>query len=86
MCSLLGTLGAMLGVKLYILGVMGYDKPIWDVLAPEGEQEGAQKRSTTRPRSPGSQLGKWCQLGCSSSDLLRGSLGSVFHRKKCVLE
>ena len=41
MRSLLGTLGAMLGVKLYILGVMGYDKPIWDVLALQGEQEEA---------------------------------------------
>ena len=39
--SLLGTLGAMLGVKLYILGVMGYDKPIWDVLVLQGEQEEA---------------------------------------------
>ena len=39
--SLLGTLGVMLGVKLYILGVMGYDKPIWDVLALQGEQEEA---------------------------------------------
>ena len=39
--SLLGTLGAILDAKLYILGVAGYDKPIWDVLAPEGEQEEA---------------------------------------------
>ena len=38
---LLGTLGAILGAKLYILGVAEYDKPIWDVLAPEREQEEA---------------------------------------------
>jgi len=44
MCLLLGTLGVMLGVKLYILGVMGYDKPIWDVLALQGEQEEAGER------------------------------------------
>jgi len=25
------------GGKLYILGVAGYDTPIWDVLAPEEE-------------------------------------------------
>jgi len=28
-------------VKLYILGVAGYNKPIWDVLALQGEQEKA---------------------------------------------
>jgi hypothetical protein len=39
--SLLGTLGAILGAKLYILGVAGYDTPIWDVLAPEEEREEA---------------------------------------------
>jgi hypothetical protein len=39
--SLLGTLGAIFGAKLYILGVAGYDTPIWDVLVPEGEQEEA---------------------------------------------
>jgi len=40
-CSLLGTLGAILGIKLYILRVIGYDKPIWDVLALQREQEKA---------------------------------------------
>ena len=39
--SLFGTLGGIWGRKLYILGVAGYNKPIWDVLAPEGEQEEA---------------------------------------------
>ena len=39
--SLLGTLGAIWGAKLYIWGVAGYDIPIWDVLTPEGEQEEA---------------------------------------------
>ena len=36
--SLLGGFG---GGKLYIWGVVGYDKPIWDVLTPEGEREEA---------------------------------------------
>jgi len=36
--SLLGSFG---GMKLYILGVAGYNKPIWDVLALQGEQEEA---------------------------------------------
>ena len=29
------------GRKLYILGVAGYNKPIWDVLALQGEREEA---------------------------------------------
>ena len=33
--------GCIGGGKLYILGVAGYNKPIWDVLAPEGEWEEA---------------------------------------------
>ena len=37
-CSPLGSLGSR---KLYILGVVGYVTPIWDVLALEGEQEEA---------------------------------------------
>ena len=40
-CLLLGMLGGILGTKLYILGVAGYDIPIWDVLAREGEREEA---------------------------------------------
>ena len=38
---LLGTLGGISGAKLYILGVAGYDIPIWNVLAHEGEWEEA---------------------------------------------
>ena len=33
--------GALLGGKFYILGVEGYNKPIWDVLTLEGEREEA---------------------------------------------
>jgi hypothetical protein len=42
--SLLGALGGISGGILYILGVAGYVIPIWDVLAPEGEQEEAGER------------------------------------------
>ena len=40
-CSLLGGFG---GGKLYILGVAGYNRPIWDVLALQGvwEEAGGQ--------------------------------------------
>ena len=38
---LFGTLGGIWGGKLYILGVAGYNKHIWDVLALEGEREEA---------------------------------------------
>ena len=37
-CSLLGGFG---GRKLYILGVAGYNRPIWDVLALQGVWEEA---------------------------------------------
>ena len=36
--------GVFLGGKFYILGVAGYNKPIWDVLALEGEREEARER------------------------------------------
>ena len=42
--SLFGTLGGIWGGKLYILGVAGYNTPIWDVLALQGEQEEAGER------------------------------------------
>ena len=37
--------------------------PIWDVLAARGERVGAGEQRATRPRCPGSQLGRRCQLG-----------------------
>jgi len=36
--------GCVGGRKLYILGVAGYNKCIWDVLALEGEREEAGER------------------------------------------
>ena len=49
--------GMMGGQKLYILGVAGYNKPIWDVLALQGEREEAGERKESgiwkhRCRSP----------------------------------
>jgi hypothetical protein len=61
--SLLRTLGGNVGRDILYLGIYGLYTPIWDVLAPEGEQEGAGKRLKTGSRSPGSKLGKRCQLG-----------------------
>jgi hypothetical protein len=63
LCSLLRTLGGNFGRDILYLGIYGLYISIWDVLAPEGEQEGAKKRSRTCSGSPGSQLGKRCQLG-----------------------
>ena len=44
MRSLLGVLGGISGGKLYISGVAGFNTSIWDVLAPEEEQEEARER------------------------------------------
>ena len=38
------TVGHDGGQKLYILGVAGYNKPIWDILALQGEREEAGER------------------------------------------
>jgi len=46
------TLGGIFGREISYLGVAGLDIPIWDVLAPQGEQEQALNRLTMRPRSP----------------------------------
>ena len=42
--SLLASLGGISGGKFYILGVAGYNTPIWDVLALQGKREEAGKR------------------------------------------
>ena len=74
----MGALGGISGRKLYILG---YNKPIWDVLVLEGEREEAGEHLYGAKFVKLSQLGKWCQ----GSILLLGLLGLVFHRKKnCI--
>jgi hypothetical protein len=52
LCSLLHTLGENLGRAILHLGVAGLITPIWDVLAPEGEQEEALNRLRTGSISP----------------------------------
>jgi hypothetical protein len=44
--------GGIFGREISYLGVAGLDTPIWDVLAPQGEQELALNRLTMRARSP----------------------------------
>jgi hypothetical protein len=41
LCLLLCMLGGIFGWDILHLGVAGLDTPIWDVLAPQGEQEWA---------------------------------------------
>ena len=42
------TVGHDGGQKLYILGVAGYNKPIWDVLVLQGEREGEREEAGER--------------------------------------
>ena len=51
------------GQKLYILGVAGYNKPIWDVFVLQGEWEEAGERLYGAKFVELSKLGKQCQLG-----------------------
>jgi len=73
--SLLGGFG---GSKLYILGVAGYNKPIWDVLAPQGEREEAGERLWGDRLLLFSQLGKRCQLGELGLGFAPGLVGLGF--------
>jgi hypothetical protein len=62
-CSLLGALGGILGGKFYIWGIVGYNKPIWDVLVLEGEQEEALNRLGMGSISPGFPIRQAVPLG-----------------------
>jgi hypothetical protein len=55
--------GGILGGDILYLGVSGLDTPIWDVLAPEGEQEEAPNRSRTDSISPGFPIRQAVPLG-----------------------
>jgi hypothetical protein len=50
--SLLRTLGGIFGREISYLGVSGLDTPIWDVLAPPGEQERVLNHLRMGSRSP----------------------------------
>jgi len=54
--SLLLTLGGIFGREIAYLGSAGLVTPIWDVLAPQREQEQAPNRLTTCSRSPAFQI------------------------------
>jgi len=70
-------IGHIRGGILY-LGAAGSGTPIWDVLAPQGEQERALNRLKTGSISHISQLGKQCHLGFLK---LWVATGFVFHSK-----
>jgi hypothetical protein len=76
---LLRSLRGISGGKLYILGVAGYNTPIWDVLVLQGEREEAGEHIYGAKFVELSQLGKRCQWAYLGSVLLLGSLGSAFH-------
>ena len=77
-CLLLSMLGGGLGREISYLGVEWLVTPIWDVLAPQGEQERALNRLKTGSISRISQLGKQCHLGFLK---LWVATGFVFHSK-----
>ena len=77
-CSPLGSLGGISGGKLYILGVAGYNTPIWDVFPPQGEREEAGERLCGDRLVHFSQLGKRCQLGLLRLSFATGLIGLGF--------
>ena len=78
MRSLLRSSGGIWGGKLYILGVAGYNTPIWDVLALEGEREEAGERLWGDRFVELSQLGKRCQWGLLGFSFGAGLAGFSF--------
>ena len=73
-----GSVGCVGGGKLYILGVAGYNKCIWDVLVPEGEQEEAGERLYSAKFVELSQLGKHCQWDLLGLGFAPGLVGLSF--------
>ena len=63
---------------MYILGVGGYNKLIWDVLALEGEWEEAGEHIYSAKFVELSQLGKWCQMGFLLLSIAPGLVGLGF--------
>ena len=68
-CSLLSTLGGGLGREISYLGVEWLVTPIWDVLAPQEEQEQALNRLTMRPRSPAFQIRQAVPVGIARAQI-----------------
>jgi len=61
--SLLLTLGGIFGREIAYLGRAGLVTPIWDVLAPQGEQERAPNRLRMCSRSPAFQIRQVVPVG-----------------------
>ena len=76
--SLLRTLGGIFGREISYLGVAGLDTPIWDVLAPQEEQEQALNHLTTRPRSPAFQIRQLVPVGLALALFAAGLVGHGF--------
>jgi len=57
------------------LGRAGLITPIWDVLAPQGEQERALNHLTTRPRSPAFQIRQVVPVGLLGLGFAAGLVG-----------
>ena len=70
--------GLIGGEKFCILGVAGYNRPIWDVLALQGEQEEAGERLHGAKFVELSQLGKRCQVGFLTLSFAAGLIGLSF--------
>ena len=72
------TVGHEGGQKLYILGVAGYNKPIWDVLAFQGERRRLESVYTVPNLKTMSQLGKRCQWDLPRLGFAPGLVGLGF--------
>ena len=84
--SLLHTFGGIFSQENSYLGRERLITPLWDVLAPQEEQEQALNCLTTHPRSLTIQIKQAVLVGLLRSVLLLGLLGSIFHGKKYVLQ
>jgi len=78
LCSLLRTLEGIFRREISYLGVAGLDTPIWDVLAPQGVQERALNRLTTRPRSPAFPIRQVVPVGLLGLGFAAGLVGLGF--------
>ena len=74
-----------MGRKLYILGVAGYDTPIWDVLALQGVQEEVGEHMYGDRLIIFSPIRQVVPVGLLRLGFVLGLMGSVFQAKKGVL-
>jgi hypothetical protein len=82
-----GLVGGQLGAgNFYIWEEIIYYTPIWDVLAPEGEQKGALNHLTMRTRSPAFLIRKAVPVGFLKLIFAAGLVGLSFSGLKiCTL-